>query len=78
MSHYDALVFTLCINNFDVQRVQVDPGSAANLLQLLAFNQMKLSLGVVNSAGRILSDFNGAITVTLRDVVLPIKAGIVS
>ena len=43
MPHYDALVLTLCINGFDVYRVLVDPGSAADLLQLLAFKQMKLS-----------------------------------
>ena len=35
---------------------------------------MKLSLGVVNSVGRILFGFNGETTVTLRDVALPIKA----
>ena len=35
---------------------------------------MKLSLGVVNSAGRIISGFNGATIVTLGDVALPIKA----
>ena len=32
--HYDALVLTLCINNFDVHRVLVDPGSAVELLHL--------------------------------------------
>ena len=35
---------------------------------------MKLSLGVVNSAERILSGFNGATTITLGDVVLLVKA----
>ena len=49
--HYDALVLTLCIHGFDVHRVLVDPGSVVDLLQLPAFKQMKLSLGVVNSAG---------------------------
>ena len=43
MPHYDALVLTLCISGFDVHRVLVDPGSAVDLLQLPAFNQMKLS-----------------------------------
>ena len=38
MSHYDALALTLCINYFDVHQVFADPGSAANLLQLPAFN----------------------------------------
>ena len=35
--HHDALLLTLCINDFDVHRVLVDLGSAADLLQLLAF-----------------------------------------
>ena len=30
--HHNALVLTLCINDFDVHRVLVDPGSAADLL----------------------------------------------
>ena len=48
MPHYDALVLTLCINSFDVHRVLVDPDSVVDLLQLPAFKQMKLSLGMVN------------------------------
>ena len=39
---------------------------------------MKLSLGMVNLARRILFSFNGATTVTLGDVVLPVKAGLVT
>ena len=74
MPHYDALVLTLCISSFDGHKVLVDPGSAANLLQLLAFNQMRLSLGVLNSSRWILSSFNGATTVTLEDVTLPVRA----
>ena len=75
MPHYDALVLTLCISDFDVHKVLVDPGSAANLLQLPAFNQMGLSLGMLNSIERILSSFNGATTVTLGDVTLPVRVG---
>ena len=78
MPHYDALVLTLCINDFDVHRVLVDPSSAVYLLQLLAFKQMKLSLSMLNLAGRILSGFNRATTVTLRDVTLPVKVGLVT
>ena len=73
--HYDALVLTLCINNFDVHRVLVDPGGVADLLQLPAFEQMKFSLGMLNSARRILFSFNGVTTTTLKDVALPMKAG---
>ena len=72
--HYDALVHTLYINGFDVHRVLVDPGSAVDLLQLPAFTQMKLSPGMLNSIGQILSGFNGATTTTLGDVTLPVKA----
>ena len=68
--YYDALVLTLCISGFDVHRVLVDPASEADLLQLLAFNQMRLSFGMLNSVGRILSNFDGVITVTLGDVTL--------
>ena len=75
--HYDALVLTLCINCFNVNRVLVDPGSAVDLLQLPTFKQMKLSLGVVNLAGRILSGFNGVTTITLGDVALFVKAELV-
>ena len=73
MPYYDALVLTLYIKDFDVHRVLVDPGSSTNLLQLSAFKKMKLSLGMLNSVGRILSGFNGVTSVTLGDVTLPVK-----
>ena len=76
--HYDALVLALCISGFDVHRVLVDPSSAADLLQLPAFNQVKLSSGMLNSAGRILSGFNDATTTTLRDVTLLVQVGLVT
>ena len=73
--HHDALVLTLCINNFDVHRVLVNPGNTADLLQLLAFKQMKVLLDKLNSTGRILFGFNGATTLTMGDIALPVKAG---
>ena len=78
MPHYDALVLTLCINGFDVHKVLVDPSSAIYLLQLPTFNQMRLSVGMLNSVGRILSSFNGVITVTLGDVTFPIRVDLVT
>ena len=39
---------------------------------------MKLPLGMLNSIKRILSYFNGATTVTLRDVALLVKTGLVT
>ena len=73
--HSDALVLTLCINDFDVGRVLIDPGSAADLLQLPVLRQMKLSPDKLTSAGRMLSGFNGATTTTLGDVTFAVKAG---
>ena len=49
--HYDALVLTLYINGFDVHRMLVDLGSVIDLLQLLAFMQINLSFGMLNSVG---------------------------
>ena len=78
VSHYNALVLTLCINGFDVHKVLVDPSNAADLLQLPSFTRMKLSSNMLNSAGRILSGFNGVTTTMLGDVTLPMKVGLVT
>ena len=74
MAHYDVLVLTLCISGFDVHRVLVDLGKAADLLQLPTLKKMKLSSGMLNSAGRILSGFNDATITTLGDITLPVQA----
>ena len=71
--HHNALVLTLCINDFDVHRVLVDPGSAVDLLQLPALRQMNISVDSLSSAGRILSGFNRATIVTMGNITLPIK-----
>ena len=73
--HHDALVLTLCINNFDVHRVLVDLSSAADLLRLPAFRHMQVSLDKLSSAGKILFRFNGATTLTVGDIDFPVKAG---
>ena len=76
--YYDALVLTLGINNFDVHRVLVDPGNEAELLHLPALMQMKVPLSHLSSAGRVLSGFNGSTTLTVGDIALSIKAGLVT
>ena len=73
--HYDALVLTICINSFDVHRALVDPGSAADLLHFPAFKQMKIPIDHLHSPGRILSGFNGATTLSVRDITFSVKAG---
>ena len=57
--HHDALLLTLCINNFDVHRVLVDLCSATDLLQLPAFRQMNFSFNRLSSTGRIMSGLTG-------------------
>ena len=76
--HYDAVVLTVCINSFDVHRVLVDPGSAADLLHLPAFNQVKVPADHLYSAGRVLSGFNGATTLSVGDITFSVKAGLVT
>ena len=73
--HHNALVLTLCINDFDVHRVLVDPSSTAYLLQLPTFRQMNISFDRLTSVGRILFGFKGATTVTMGDIALPVKEG---
>ena len=73
--HYDALVLTVCINSFDVHRVLVDPGSAADLLHLPAIQQMKVPIGHLHSPCRILTGFNGATTLSIGDITFSVKAG---
>ena len=73
--HYDALVLTVGTNSFDVHRVLVDPGSAANLLHLPAFKQMRVPLDHLSFVGRVLSGFNGATTLTVGDIAFPVQTG---
>ena len=58
-----------------MHRVLVDPGSATDLLQLPAFQQMNVSFDMLSSVGRILFGFNGATTVTMGDIAISVKAG---
>ena len=72
--HHDALVLTLCIDDFDAHKVLVDPSSAADLLQLPTFRKMNISSDRLSSAGIILPGFNGATTVTMGDITLLVRA----
>ena len=65
----------MCINNFDVRRVLVDPGSTADLLQQPAFRQMNIAFDRLSSTSRILFGFNRATIVTIGDIALLVKAG---
>ena len=49
--------------------------AGTDLLQFPAFRQIKVPLYKLISAGRILFGFNGATTLTMGDITLPVKAG---
>ena len=71
--HDDALILTVCINNFDVHKVLVDPGSTTDLLHLPAFKQMRGPIDHLHSAGRVLSGFNGATTLSVGNITFSVK-----
>ena len=58
-----------------MHRVLVDPCNAVDLLHLPAFQHMKVPLDHLSSAGRVLSGFNGATTLTVGNIVLSVMAG---
>ena len=58
-----------------MHRVLVDLGNEADLLHLPAFKQMRVPLDHLSSAGRVLSGFNGATTLTVGDIAFPVRAG---
>ena len=73
--HYDALILTVCINSFDVHRVLINSGSAADLLYLPDFKHMRVPIDHLCSTGRVLSGFNGATTLSVGDITFSVKAG---
>ena len=58
-----------------MHRVLVDPGSAANLLHLPALKQMGVPMDHLCSAGRVLSGFNGATTLSVGNITFSVKEG---
>ncbi|XP_034704229.1 uncharacterized protein LOC117928460 [Vitis riparia] len=73
--HRDTLILSLGIDKFDVRRILVDPGSSADLVQASVVSYIGHNLVGLENPGRILSGFNGASTISLGDIVLPVQAG---
>ena len=73
--HYDAFVLTVCINNFDGDKVLVNPNSSADLLHIPTFNKMSVPINHLHSTDRVFSGFNEATTLSVGDITFSVKAG---
>ena len=71
---YD-LVLTLEVGRHLMKRILVDPSSAADLLYLPSPIQSGYKPDNLHNPGRVLVNFNGTLTHSLGEIVLPISAG---
>ena len=69
----DALVLTLGVSCFDVHKILIDLGNSTNLLQMSAYRQMGYFLSALENIVRILTNFNGASTVSLGNVIFLVQ-----
>ena len=73
--HDDALVITMNIVDFTTRRVKIDNGSSADILYLLAYQQMKLDKERRRPMGVPLAGFTSAKICLVGIVTLPITVG---
>ncbi|GFS38849.1 hypothetical protein Acr_00g0059790 [Actinidia rufa] len=72
LPHDDALVISVVIANFNVQRILVDNGSSVNILFILAFDKMMIGLGKLHPFHTSLVEFGGNMTHPLGWIKLPV------
>ncbi|XP_020420343.1 uncharacterized protein LOC109949346 [Prunus persica] len=73
LPHNDALVICIQIKQAVIERVHVDEGSAANILQLSVIQQMGLE-PKISKLARSLTGFNGATSITVGLVDLDVHS----
>ena len=61
-----------------MKHLLVEPGSATNLLYLLALIRLDYKLDNLSNPGRVLVGFNGTHTNSLGEIMLPISVGLVT
>jgi len=76
--HHDALIITLRIANYDVDKLLVDQGRSSEVMYLDLFRKLKLSVADLKKAIVPLVGFTGKVTIPLGKIVLPLRAGNVS
>ncbi|GFZ01916.1 hypothetical protein Acr_15g0005250 [Actinidia rufa] len=75
LPHDDALVVSVVIANFNVQRILIDSGSSADILFISAFEKMKIGLDKLHPFHTPLIGFGGNTTHPLGWINLPITLG---
>ena len=73
--HDDALVLTLEVGRHLMKHKLVDPSNAADLLYLPSLIQSGYKPDNLRNPGRVVVNFNGTLTNSLGEIVLPISAG---
>ncbi|XP_022846338.1 uncharacterized protein LOC111369085 [Olea europaea var. sylvestris] len=73
--HDDALVISAIVANFEVKRILIDNGSAANILSHEAFTKMGISPEQLKTVKTPLQGFGGGIIVPEGVVELPLTLG---
>ena len=77
LPHSDALVITLRIEEFDVKRILIDPGSSAEIMYEPLFRGLGLEAKDLNHVEGPLYGFSGETAVPSRKVTINVKAGTV-
>ena len=73
--HDDALVITLRIGGYDVKRVMVDQGSAAEIMYPDLYNGLNLKVEDLTPYSSPLVSFEGKIIIPNGQVRLPVQTG---
>ena len=73
--HDDALVITLQIGGYDVKKVMVDQGSAAEIMYPDLFKGLNLKTEDLTPCNSLLVSFEGKIIILKGQVRLPVQAG---
>ena len=71
----DAIVITLLITDYTTRRVLVDNGSSADILYLLAFQQMRLGRDRLRPVNSPLVGFGGMKVQPVGTIILPVVVG---
>ena len=73
--HDDALVITLRIGGYDVKRVMVDQGSAAEIMYLDLYKGLSLRAEDLTPYSSLLVSFEGKVIIPKGQIRLPVRIG---